>query len=67
MAGSVVLLAAGLAGSAMPTIPPEAGMRLHFLQAADAQIIRSIAPVMLGIAGLPLDESCKGWTALSVR
>jgi hypothetical protein len=60
MAGSVVLLAAGLLAT------PQADCRpgrhaAAFPAAADAQILRSIAPVMLGMSGLPLDESCAGW------
>lgn len=60
VAGSVVLLAAWLAAPVDDYPVAVSGMRLDFLQAADGQIIRSIAPVMLGIAGLPLDEVVLG-------
>lgn len=61
MAGSAVLLAAAWLAAPPDDYPvPEPGLRLGFLQAADGQIIRSIAPVMLGIAGLPLDAVVQG-------
>ncbi|WP_153010879.1 hypothetical protein, partial [Aquitalea magnusonii] len=43
MAGSVVLLAAGFLASPQPDLPAASQGRLVFLQAADAQIIRSLA------------------------
>ncbi|WP_062788887.1 hypothetical protein [Aquitalea pelogenes] len=43
MAGSVVLLAAGLLATPQADWPARAEPALHFLQPVDAQIIRSIA------------------------
>lgn len=61
MAGSVVLLAAGWLATPQPdALVPGQAMQLEFLQPSDMQIIRSIAPVMLGIAGLPLDAVVQG-------
>jgi hypothetical protein len=61
MAGSVVLLATAWLAAPMDDYPVAvSGMRLDFLHAADGQIIRSIAPVMLGVAGLPLDAVVLG-------
>ncbi|WP_287876737.1 hypothetical protein [Aquitalea sp.] len=61
MAGSVVLLAAAWLAAPVDDYPaPVSAVRLDFLQAADGQIIRSLAPVMLGIAGLPLDDVVQG-------
>jgi len=61
MAGSVVLLAAGWLAAPQPDgVVALSGQPLEFLQAADVLIIRSIAPVMLGVAGLPLDAIVQG-------
>ncbi len=61
MAGSVVLLAAGWLAAPQPDEPVSVpGASLTFLQAADAVVIRSIAPVMLGMPGLPLDAIVQG-------
>lgn len=64
IAGSVVLLAAGWLTApevdVVSDVAAPASARLTFLQAADAQIIRSIAPVMLGVADLPLADIVHG-------
>ena len=60
MAGSVVLLAAGLLATPPADWPAKAEAALHFLQPADAQILRSLAPVMLGMSGLPLNDIVRG-------
>lgn len=60
MAGSVVLLAAGLLATPQADWPAHAEPALHFLLPVDAQIIRSIAPVMLGMSGLPVNDIVRG-------
>jgi hypothetical protein len=60
MAGSVVLLAAGLLATPQPDLPVASQDHHVFLQAGDEQIIRSLAPVMLGMAGLPLQAIVRG-------
>ena len=60
MAGSVVLLAAGFLASPQPDLPAASQGHLVFLQTGDAQIIRSLAPVMLGMAGLALEDIVRG-------
>ncbi|RQO73265.1 hypothetical protein DBR44_10175 [Aquitalea sp. FJL05] len=60
MAGSVVLLAAGFLAAPQPDLPTASQDHHVFLQAGDEQIIRSLAPVMLGMAGLPLPDIVRG-------
>jgi len=60
MAGSVVLLAAGWLVTPPVDVLIADGARHAFLQPQDAQIISSIAPVLVGMPGLPLPDIVQG-------